>query len=310
MDIPASRTADSERTAALNDFDSTPLRITCWGTRGSIPSPGPATARFGGNTPCVEVRTADDRCFIFDAGTGIRLLGRRLEAAGGPTEADLFLTHFHWDHIQGVPFFGPLYRPETRIRIHGPRQGDLDIETLFRGQMGPVYFPVPFEALSANLEFIHLEGEPWVDGNVEVSAIRLRHPAHTCGYRIRSGKASAAYVPDNELVGGSYEVDGGAWYQELVEFLGGVDVLFHDAMYTDEEYAAVEGWGHSTFNQAIRLAEDAGVRRLYVFHHAPERSDAELLDLLQQLRDGLAGRGSPLKLGIAAEGEELLVQET
>jgi len=310
MQTPASRVAETEQTAAVNSMESTALRATCWGTRGSIPSPGPATARFGGNTSCLEVRTADERCFIFDAGTGIRILGRRLEAENGPVDADLFLTHFHWDHIQGVPFFGPLYRPETKIRIHGARQGDTDIETLFRGQMGPVYFPVPYEALSAGLEFIHLDDEPWVDDGVEVSAIRVRHPAHTYGYRISSGAGALAYIPDNELVGGSYDVGGDAWYRELVEFLDGVDVLFHDAMYTDDEYAAgVEGWGHSTFNQTVRLAEDAGVRRLYVFHHAPERTDTELLELAERLREGLAARNSGLELGVAAEGEELLVQE-
>lgn len=310
MDISASRPAGSERTAAVNSIDTPALRATCWGTRGSIPSPGPATARYGGNTSCLEVRTRDDRRFIFDAGTGIRILGRRLDTLDQPTDADLFLTHFHWDHIQGVPFFGPLYRPDTTMRIHGARQGDVDIETLFRRQMGPVYFPVPYEALSARLAFIHLDEEPWIDGNVEVSAIRVRHPSHTYGYRIRSGTAAAAFIPDNELVGGSYEVGDDAWYRDLVEFLGGVDLLFHDAMYTDEEYAAVEGWGHSTFNQAVRLAEDAGVRRLFVFHHAPERTDAELLELVERLRDDLASRGSRLELGIAAEGKELLVQET
>lgn len=305
--MPVSRSADLEPTA-VNSVDRMPLRVTCWGTRGSIPSPGRATARFGGNTSCLEVRTDDDRCFIFDAGTGIRVLGRRLDALEGSTNADLFLTHFHWDHIQGVPFFGPLYRPETRIRIHGPRQGDTDIETLFRGQMGSVYFPVPYEALSATLEFIHLDDEPWIDGNVEVSAIRTRHPSRTYGYRIRSGTAALAYIPDNELVGGSYELGGDVWYRELVEFLDGVDVLFHDAMYTDQEYPTVEGWGHSTFSQAVRLAEDAGVRRLYAFHHAPERTDTELLELAARLRDDLVSRGSPLQLAIATEGEELLVQ--
>ncbi|MEJ2677736.1 MAG: MBL fold metallo-hydrolase, partial [Gemmatimonadota bacterium] len=167
MDTPVSRLASPERTAAVNSLDPTALRVTCWGTRGSIPSPGPATARFGGNTSCLEVRTPDARRFIFDAGTGIRALGRRLDALDAPTEADLFLTHFHWDHIQGVPFFAPLYRPGTRIRVHAPQQGDADIETLFRGQMAPVYFPVPYESLSASLEFIHLDREPWIDGNVE-----------------------------------------------------------------------------------------------------------------------------------------------
>jgi phosphoribosyl 1,2-cyclic phosphodiesterase len=284
------------------------LRATCWGTRGSIPSPGPATARFGGNTSCLEIRTDSDRCHIFDAGTGIRVLGNRLVQEDGPTNVELFVTHFHWDHIQGIPFFAPLHAEGSFIRIHAARQGDLDIETLLKGQMGPVYFPVPYEALAADLSFEHLTGMPWADAGTEVAAYRVRHAAHTYGYRIRAGSAAVAYIPDNELVGSSYPVDGPDWYDGLVAFLSGVDVLFHDAMFTDEEYPAVEGWGHSTFNQAVKLAEDAGAKRLYFFHHAPERTDAELLRILDTMRADVERRGSGLELGVAAEGEELLVQ--
>lgn len=301
-------TAKGEVTLASGS-DTHVLRATCWGTRGSIPSPGPATARFGGNTPCLEIRTADDRCYIFDAGTGIRVLGNRLAQEPGSTDVDLFVTHFHWDHIQGIPFFGPLHQENTFIRIHAARQGDLDIETLLKGQMGPVYFPVPYEALAATLSFEHLSGRTWSDNGTEVAAYRVRHPADTYGYRIRNGGGSVAYIPDNELEGASYPFDGPDWYPGLVEFLDGVDVLFHDAMFTDEEYPRVEGWGHSTFSQAIRLAEDADVKRLYFFHHAPERTDAELLRILDDARSDLERRGSRLELGVAAEGEELLVQE-
>ncbi|MDX1675800.1 MAG: MBL fold metallo-hydrolase [Longimicrobiales bacterium] len=283
------------------------LRATCWGTRGSIPSPGPATARFGGNTSCLEIRTDDERCHIFDAGTGIRVLGNRLGQEQGPTAADIFVTHFHWDHIQGIPFFAPLHAEDSRIRIHAARQGDLDIETLLKTQMGPVYFPVPYEALAAELSFEHLSGRPWHHDGTEVAAYRVRHAAHTYGYRIRAGSAAVAYIPDNELVGSSYPVDGPDWYDGLVAFLDGVDVLFHDAMFTEEEYPDVEGWGHSTFEQAVKLAEDAGVARLYFFHHAPERTDAELLGILDTMREAVDRRGSDLALGVAAEGEELLV---
>lgn len=283
------------------------LRATCWGTRGSIPSPGPATAIFGGNTSCLEIRTRDDQCHIFDAGTGLRVLGNRLSQEPGPTDVDLFVTHFHWDHIQGMPFFAPLHVEDSTIRIHAARQGDLDIEPLLRQQMGPVYFPVPYEALAAKLAFHHLEGEPLRMGDLEVASYRLRHPAHTYGYRSRVGGASVAYIPDNELGGSSYEVDSPGWYPGLVEFLKGVDVLFHDAMYTDEEYARVEGWGHSTFRQAVELAEEAGVKRLYFFHHAPYRTDAQLLRILDEARADVERRGSQLELGVAAEGEEILV---
>lgn len=280
------------------------LRATCWGTRGSIPSPGPATARFGGNTPCLEVRAPDDRCIIFDAGTGIRGLGNRLRETAGPVRADLFFTHFHWDHIQGVPFFAPLYNAATTVRIHGPRQDGTDIESLFARQLEPTFFPIPYDALAATLEFEHLGDEPWRRGDVEVSAMRVRHPATTVGYRIRTGDAALAYIPDNELFGASYPVDDTSWYDRLVAFLGDVDLLFHDAMLTDGEYAEREGWGHSTYRQAIRLARDAGVRRLRFFHHAPDRTDGELTGIVDALRAGdVAGDG--LDIGIAAEGETL-----
>jgi phosphoribosyl 1,2-cyclic phosphodiesterase len=300
----AASTADPE---PGTDGSAVGLRATCWGTRGSIPSPGPATARFGGNTPCLEIRTADDRCYIFDAGTGLRVLGNRLAQQPGSVDVDLFVTHFHWDHIQGIPFFRPLYDPEACIRIHAARQGELDIETLLKTQMGPVYFPVPYDALAATLTFVHLEAAPWTAPGLEVATFRVRHPADTLGFRVRVGGASLAYIPDNELAGSRYPVDHPGWYDELVEFVSGVDLLFHDAMFTEQEYLAVEGWGHSTFGQAMKLAEDARVRRLLFFHHAPERSDAELLTILEEGQEELAARGSGLELGVAAEGEELLV---
>ncbi|MEJ2502502.1 MAG: MBL fold metallo-hydrolase [Gemmatimonadota bacterium] len=283
------------------------LRVTCWGTRGSIPSPGPATARFGGNTPCVEVRVPDGRRHVFDAGTGIRLLGNRLAERTSPLGLDLFLTHFHWDHIQGLPFFAPIHDPDTSIRIHGARQEGQDIETILRRQMSPVHFPVPYETLAARLHFEHLSGRAWQEVGAEVAAYRVRHPADTYGYRIRADGAAVAYIPDNELVGGHYAVDGPDWYPGLLRFLEGVDVLFHDAMFTDDEYPQVEGWGHSTFLQAVRLAEDAGVGRLCFFHHAPDRSDADLDRILDGIREELHRRGSSLRVAAAAEGETLVV---
>lgn len=236
------------------------------------------------------------------------MLGEKLTAGAQPMEADLFLTHFHWDHIQGIPFFAPLYSPESLIRVHGANQGDLDIQSLIAGQMGPVYFPIPFEALSAQMQFEALNGDPWVRDDVEVHSLRVRHPSHTLGYRVNARDASVAYVPDNELKGGKYAVDDG-FYARIVEFLQGTDILFHDAMFTDGEYTRREGWGHSTFAQAVKLAEDAGVRRLHFFHHAPERTDSDLVRILDELRADLERRGSTLELDMAAEGEELLVEE-
>ncbi|HEX6939480.1 MAG TPA: MBL fold metallo-hydrolase [Longimicrobiales bacterium] len=284
------------------------LRATCWGTRGSIPSPGPDTARFGGNTACLEVRTSDDHCIIFDAGTGIRALGRRLATSREPVCAELFLTHFHWDHIQGMPFFAPLYDARTRLRVHGARQNGVDIETLLTAQMTATHFPVPYHALAATIEFSHLDAEPWERTGVRISALRVRHPGNTYGFRVDAGGVALAYIPDNELVGADYPV-GDDWYDRIVEFLGDADVVFHDAMFTESEYPSRVGWGHSTFRQSIELAEAAGVRRLLFFHHAPERTDEELHRTLAELRDDTARRGSALELGMAAEGEELLLVE-
>ena len=152
------------------------MTLRFWGTRGSIPSPGPATAGYGGNTPCVQVETRGSR-FILDAGSGIRPLGIHLLEEQGPLDTTIFLTHFHWDHIQGFPFFGPMYRPEARLHVVGPQQEDLDIRSLFAGQMGPIYFPVPFEAVSAQMTFDHLNEGEWTTQGVTVYALRVRHPS-------------------------------------------------------------------------------------------------------------------------------------
>ncbi|MEO5511457.1 MAG: MBL fold metallo-hydrolase, partial [Longimicrobiales bacterium] len=276
------------------------------GTRGSLPSPGKHTFRYGGNTSCLEVR-ADNRVLIFDAGSGIRHLGDVL-VRNGEVAAELFLSHFHWDHIQGLPFFRPLYTPETTMRVHGPRQGTSDVQSLIAGQMGPIYFPVPFEALSAKLDFSDLDATPVMVGNAQVTPHRVRHPMNTYGFRVRNGDSAIAYIPDNELVGGHYDMPHG-WYESLCSFLEGVDVLVHDAMFTNEEYQKFAGWGHSTFRDAVRLAEDAGVGRLLLFHHSPERTDAALDRIVEELRNDIERRNSGLQLAVASEGEDILFEE-
>ncbi|HEX5723892.1 MAG TPA: MBL fold metallo-hydrolase [Longimicrobiaceae bacterium] len=280
------------------------LRAVCWGTRGSVPAPGPDTVRYGGNTSCLEVRAPGGRVLVFDVGTGIRGLGRRLEAARGALDVDVFLSHFHWDHIQGFPFWRHLYLPESRIRVHGPRQGALGAEQMLAGQMQPAYFPVGIAQLAAHVEYGDVNGTPWTRDGVEVASLGVRHSGATVGFRVRAGGAALAYVPDNELA--PDQEAGSAWYRELVGFLRGVDVLFHDAMLTEAEYRGhFRGWGHSTFPQAVRLAEDAEVRRLFLFHHFPDRTDAQLDEVAARLRDELAARGSPLQVAVACEGEEV-----
>lgn len=278
------------------------LTATCWGTRGSIPTPGPSTLRYGGNTSCLEVR-AGGRRYVFDAGTGIRALGR-CAGADGPVEAELFLTHFHWDHVQGFPFWAPLYRADSRVRVHGPPQDGAGVASVLAGIMAPSYFPVQLHALAARVEFADVGSRPWTDGTVEIAALRVCHPGFTCGYRLRAGGASLAYVPDNELGGAD-----AALYRRIVDFAAGVDLLVHDAMCRDEEYSRYPGWGHSSLSDAVRLAEDAGARRLLLFHHSPERSDDELDGIVRDLRQTLVDRGGALQVDAAAEGAALTVGE-
>ncbi len=286
-----------------------PVSVRCWGTRGSIPSPGPATAGYGGNTSCLEVQVGDER-IIFDAGTGLRLLGDKIAATGDPVRATIFLTHFHWDHIQGFPFFAPLYDPAARLRLIGPPQKDLDIQTLFARQMGPVYFPVPLEALAAELTFDPLSDDAWESENgIRIRSMRVRHPSNTVGYRLEAGDRSVCYVPDNELEGSGHPT-GPGWRERFLEFIEGTDVLFHDAMYTEEEYEKRTGWGHSTYQQTAELATEAGVGQLFFFHHAPERSDAELNPILDDFRSRASRRGLSLEVNAAFEGKEIRIEET
>lgn len=289
---------------------STALSFRCWGTRGSIPSPGPATAEFGGNTPCLEI-IAGERRFIFDAGSGMRLLGLHLLQHSDPVDATIFLTHFHWDHIQGFPFFAPLYRPDSRLTIIGPSQGsdgEMDVETLFAGQMGPIYFPVPFQAISADCRFDHLNEGSWEEDGVRISSMRIRHPSYAVGYRLEFAGRSICFVPDNELMGETYPT-APDWREKLVEFLGGADLLIHDAMYTEEEYPSRVTWGHSTYRQTLDLAHEAGVGSLLFYHHDPERSDLELAGIVGQMRQIAESEGMTLEIGAASEGHSIVIQE-
>lgn len=283
------------------------LRIRFWGTRGSIPSPGPQTIRYGGNTPCIEVRTSEGRLIILDAGTGIRPLGRSLLAGsdGTPITGDIFLTHAHWDHIQGLPFFAPIFQRGNHFTIHGSRSLETSIDRVVRDQMSPVVFPVSFEELDATIDFRELTDEPCDGKGYQVRPFSVRHPGGALGYRFTEHDAEGealVYISDNELgPGARYDTRAG-WRERFVEFVRGARVLVHDTMYTAAEYENHRGWGHSTHEEVVELALEAEVERLVLFHHKPERSDEELDRRVAECRALVARRGESLDIIAAAEG--------
>ena len=286
------------------------LRLTFWGTRGSVPTPGPFTVRYGGNTPCVEVRTGNDHLIILDAGTGLRELGRSLveRSNGAPLEADLFLTHAHWDHIQGLPFFPPIFQAGNRFTIWGPVTMNGGIGRVIREQMSPVVFPVPFENLAAHVEFQNVGERQPAGDDYAVTTFDVQHPGGAVAYRFTSrgaGARSFVYVSDNELAANDKYRSPLNWRDQLVDFIRGANVLVHDATYTNDEYADHRGWGHSTYDDALELAIDGRVETLVLFHHKPERTDDDLDAYTAACRDAAAARGSRLRVVAAAEGMSL-----
>jgi ribonuclease BN (tRNA processing enzyme) len=245
---------------------------------------------------------------ILDAGSGIRLLGRELSRlASGPMNLDILLTHTHWDHIQGLPFFQPLNNKGNTVHIYGAAQAGVPLEEILDRQMDPVVFPVPLKALAADLTITEVShGSFEIDGFL-VEAFRLRHPGTTLGYKLvpAKGGRTIAYLTDNELgSGGSYDV-GPDWREHLVRFLQGVDTLIHDGMYSEAMIESRAGWGHSTPEQAVALARDAGCRRLVLFHHEPEHDDGDIDALLIGARSFAAARSPGLTVDAAMEGMSL-----
>jgi phosphoribosyl 1,2-cyclic phosphodiesterase len=243
-----------------------------------------------------------------DAGTGIRALGLQLvERQNGAIRAEILLTHAHWDHIQGLPYFKPFFGAGNAVRIWGSRQGTTSLEAILRQQMDPAVFPVPLDALSASLTVQEVGAGEFTVGEFRVRAMKLRHPGTTLGYRLTpvSGGASLAYVTDNELGGGGHYATKSSWRREFVEFLSGVDVLVHDAMYTPQELETHRGWGHSTYEEAVALAGEAKARRLVLFHHEPEHADEVMDELLAAAQKLARASGGPAEVLAAAEGMHL-----
>lgn len=289
------------------------LSVRFWGVRGSIPSPGARTVRYGGNTPCTELRTSGGWLVILDAGTGIRELGQALmaRAQGKPVKGDIFLTHAHWDHIQGIPFFAPIFQGGNHFTIWGSKSLETSIDRVVRDQMSPVVFPVSFDELDARIDFQEIgEDEKRDGGGYIVSAYHVQHPGGALAYKfsdVTSPDRTLVYVSDNELSAHPSYASAAGWRAGMTEFVRGATALVHDATYTRDEYSHHRGWGHSAYDDALELAVEAGVELLVLFHHKPERSDEEIDQQLDQLRQAARQRGSKLRIEAAAEGMSLTV---
>lgn len=284
------------------------MQVTIWGARGSIPSPGHHTVRHGGNTPCLAVTDDEGGLLILDGGTGIRALGTSLQRTESARRVDVLITHAHWDHVQGLPFFAPLYHTGNEVRIFGAGQAANGVRRAIRGQMDQGTFPVRFEDLTARITLGDVPAQADV-GGFTVEHMPASHQDGAVGFRVRARNGSGAalvYLPDNELgAPQAHGLDGG-WRARLMSFIEGAALLVHDAMYTEAEYASYVGWGHSHMLEVVRVAEEAGVRTLALFHHHPDRSDDALDECLEQCRRR-ATPGGGLQVRMAAEGDSLTV---
>jgi phosphoribosyl 1,2-cyclic phosphodiesterase len=251
------------------------MRVTLWGTRGSMPTPGPETTRYGGNTSCVEVRGRDGSLVVLDAGTGIRRLG----AAIGPEvrRIDLLLTHVHLDHIEGLGFFAPLFRRGLEVHIWGPASTTLDLRARLTRYLSPPIFPVRLRDLPCKLELHDVVSvDRFRIGELEVRAALVCHPGPTVGFRINEGDASLAYLPDHEPALGAIDFPRNPEWTSGFELAADVDLLIHDAQYDDAEYAGRVGWGHSALHDLAAFATAVRAARVVPIHYDPSHSDADL----------------------------------
>lgn len=270
------------------------MLVRFWGVRGTIASPGPDTARYGGNTSCVEVRCGE-HSVIFDGGTGIRKLGDHLLARGAAIDADILFGHCHLDHVIGLPFFAPFYAPGHRFRLWaGNLRPQSSLEGMIRSMMSAPLFPIGIEAFRSEIEFhdFRVDDVLHLGNGIEVRTAPLNHPDSSTGYRLEFAGRSIAYLTDTEHRLDQFDAN-------ALSLAKGADVMIYDSTYVDDEFSNHVGWGHSTWQQAVRLAEAAGAKQLVIFHHDPDRDDAAL--------DAIAAAAQQARAGtlVAREGLEL-----
>lgn len=290
------------------------MKVTFRGVRGSIPTPGPSTLKYGGNTTCIEIRTAADDLIILDAGTGIHALAQRLDPKR-PIQAHIFISHTHWDHIQGLPFFTPIFRPGNQIDIYGgldPVTGE-GIERCMKVQLQYSFFPIREAELKTKLSYhTLLPGKTVTAGTASITPTILNHPVLNFGYRVECDGRSLFFTGDYEPPYNIYQPDEpdhdeyqghvDAKLAEVAAAMANVDALIVDSSYTDQEYLNKRGWGHGTYRSALTMASQANAAKLFFTHHEPGRTDQDLDRLFHQLRQ--ENHDAPFRIEMAREGVE------
>ncbi len=294
--------------ASIDEFVSKHMVVTYWGVHGTLPVPGPRTLKRGGNTSCVSIEVGGEPLYIFDCGSGIKQLSDQIMASGTQRfSAKIFISHTHWDHINTVPFFAPLYIRGNQVEIYGPYQGDLTIARAIAAQMEGVYFPVTIREFGAHLVFRDLREETLDFGTVKIETLLLKHPGSCLGYKVTCHGRSACYITDNELYLPSDPRRDQRYLERLTDFVRGTDVLITDTTYRDHEYPSKVDWGHSCVSEVADLAVRADVKRLHLFHHDPDQSDDDIDRKLDETRAHVARLGGSVEVDAPAEKYNLVL---
>lgn len=296
------------------------MKLKFWGVRGSIPTPGKPTVRYGGNTPSLELRLDNDELIIFDAGTGIRGLGDQLIANGESLNTYLLITHPHWDHIQGFPFFKPALISGNEITIIGTERKEVNLQRIIADQMNRIYFPVQLSELKAKINFRPIGEEEFTIFGAHVRTMYVNHPGFTVGYRLEYKGKSLVYISDNEpfdkevaghmsnfekIVQEKYAAVPGDPNQRVFDFAKDADILIHDCTYTPEEYVDKVGWGHSHYLFTLKVAAEANAKHLILFHHEPNHNDDKVDDILDKAKKEIRTKKFTFQCTAAREGMEI-----
>ena len=299
-----SETFSDQINRILNDY----IDMRFWGVRGTLPVSGETALKYGGNTSCISLEFPSQQLFVFDGGSGIKTLGDWLTSQQRKRiQAKLFISHPHWDHINSIPFFAPLYQQGNDFEILGANQGDNTMRELISAQMDGVYFPITLTEFAAHVYFRDLEEEVIQLNSIEVKTMLLSHPGKCLGYRVNYNGRSVCYITDNEMFHEDSDFYSPRYENKLQEFCKDADALITDSTYTDAEYATKVGWGHSCISKVVNLADNANVKTLYLFHHDPDQTDSDIDAKLETAISLLSKRNSQTEVFAPREGQYVTI---